>query len=236
MFRKKNVPLAVAAAVSLLLVFAAIVGAMFVFNQQPRKQSEMSLELFKVFLQLPVIGVIGALVSELYRRIQMERDRRQRDSELSSDACKDYMRRLGSAYRTAKGVRRMIKASGLTTQTPLAAQTSSEFKFYEVAMKRLNKTQLELEALKIEAGARPEFVQIEGLENNLKLMESYLRQILKEYEGKRSALKPSAQFDFGELRLLGQFSDGGICAESAFFTPYEQCIRSISKYLLAASR
>ena len=215
-----------------LIVFAALVGGWIYWHSS--KRENMSIELFKACLQLSVIGVVGAGITELYKRVQTQRDHQQSVRDQRMEACKDYLLRLGTAYRSAKGIRRTLKAAGLVTRSAAAPPNASDFETYETTMKGLNPTQLELEALKIEAGARPEFATIEGLEKNLGQMEDYLREILKEYESRRSTYQPEVGLDFGALTRLTEFCAGGNKFESNFSERYEESIRLISSHLFEA--
>lgn len=233
MLNKFSRPIAwIALLSSALIVLAALVGGWIYWNSSNREN--MSIELFKACLQLSFIGVVGAGITELYKRAQTQRDHRQSVRDQRTEACKDYLLRLGSAYRSAKAMRRTLKASGLVTRSIAAPQNATDFETYETAMKTLNPTQLELEALKIEAGARPEFARIEGLEKNLGQMEDYLREILKEYENQRSKYQPEVGIDFGTLGRLTEFCAGGDQFETKFSQRYEESIRLISSHLFEA--
>src|ERR1035441_941908 len=87
-----------------LIVFAALVGGWIYWHSS--KRDNMSIELFKACLQLSVIGVVGAGITELYKRVQTQRDHQQSVRDQRMRSCKDYLLRLGTAYRSAKGMPR----------------------------------------------------------------------------------------------------------------------------------
>jgi hypothetical protein len=194
-----------------------------------RNRESLSDELFKTCVQLSVIGVVGAAIPELYRRLQSERDRKQSIRDLDAEACKDYMQRLGSHYRSAKAIRRVLKSSGITK--PASFLSADLVECYESAMRDLDETQLELEALKIEAEARPEFARIKGLKDNLFEMEDYLRCVLQEYEKHRPAFHQKSVVHFVAFSRLQEFCAGNEQFHERFSRRYADSIQLISSHL-----
>ncbi len=73
-------------------------------------------------------------------------------------------------------------------------------------MNVLNKYQLQLEELKIEALALPAFLENVKLTDHLEEMESYLRPILNEFEKYNPTIEKGEQIELNTLERLDEFT------------------------------
>lgn len=238
------------------LLIAAIFGlCVLVFSvsqtQLSKVENEIAVEGAKAFMQLIVVVLIGGAVTALFQAIQDRRkkilDAEQRlieDNKLRSEIRVDYLARVGAAYRNAKGTRRALRAGGLTTRFDKAPKILSEeqLKIYEQQMSILNTSQLELEALKIEAGSLPALLGLDQLPDLLSSMEKYLRKVVKEYEQASASLQTgneSVNFQLLEklMQFSGEASSGGLEGfEARVATPHDQVIKLITKHTTEANR
>jgi nucleoside phosphorylase len=119
-----------------------------------------------------------------------------------------YLERLGHLYRTVKAARRALRAGGLTTahgNNP-SSITKKQAQLYAKQMERINEAQLEFEGLKTDAESLPAFGQLKDVSAQLKQMEDYLRQILKEFEATNPSLQKAQPVEFSTLERLNEFT------------------------------
>jgi hypothetical protein len=178
---------------------------------QPDDQAGMRGELFKATLQLALLGVIGGAVTFMYQSVTGTIAERRKDAEqqIADAAAKRerrrlFVERLGEDYRSVKETRRMLRAAGIerTFHHPPLDLSNDQLAEYARQMLVINKAQLDLEALQIEADhfdIVDNKIALVGLLSN---MEDYLSQIVSEYEAKR----PKLPVNFGNLPKLDEFT------------------------------
>ena len=229
----------------LALIFAAAMYWANFFANRPdfSKVDEVRVEIVKSLLQLSVVIIIGGIVAFLFKLAEQIREQARLRAEIRSD----YLKRLGSQYRAVKAVRRKLRVEGLTSKyrsEPIMI-THSQFCVYKDQMEFLNKSQLELEALKIESEHLPVFASL-GLYAYIEKMEKYLGKLISEFEEKFPELKPDLAVSLREFTRLDEFTgetkaesdsekkckpDGEPCFKNNFSCPYEEAVKCISKNL-----
>jgi hypothetical protein len=173
-------------------------------------------------------------------------EEQRKEAKIKVDIRLDYFNRLGSIYRSIKNARRVLRSKNLTTKyVPNPGLLSeTQVSSYLEQMEQVNKAQLELEGLKIEARSLPAFVYLEGVVDKLKSMEEYLRQLLKEFEQYSPLLNSKQQIDFLTLERLNEFTgttnrsfpfrrdpNKSFRFKENFSTPYSEVIKIIGRNL-----
>lgn len=167
-------------------------------------QNSIRIETVKSLLELLVITIVGGGVVLIFKSFELSRAQ----TKIKIEIWKEYLKRIGVAYRDVKRARRTLTAGGLTVKygndTTLINADLAELYINQMGI--INNVQLELEALKIEAKNLPEFFALAGISEHLKKAEDYLRQILKEYEAVLPRLKSDVPVEFNELERLQEFT------------------------------
>ena len=176
-------------------------------NMNSADQARALLELWKTVLNLGLIVIVGGFVSFLYRRFEK---RRVVDRALHGFRA-DYLRKFQGAYRTIKTVRRTLRAAGLTTmrRDPLTELDEVHILTYREQMALLNEAQLDFEDLFLELENFPDaFSNSVEIEEVVKRINSYLREILREYENhwRRLGGTTSGRSSFESLERLRDFT------------------------------
>ena len=233
---------------AVIIMIATVIGLCAVIgvvsDSQPELsdlEGEVAVEGAKSLMQLIVVIFIGGAITALFKAYQHSREERTKEEQrlveedkLRSQVRIDYLARVGEAYRDAKGTRRALRAGGITTKfnNPPSTLTSEQIDTYAQQMTILNKAQLDLEALRIEAESLPALLGLEELPNLLKDMEGYLREVVREFEKVSAGLISSnSSVDFAELDRLAEFSgpstaDAGI--RKQFSSHHRQVIQLIT--------
>jgi hypothetical protein len=212
-------------------------------------------ELGKAVLNLGVFTIFGAVLGGVIKiafdRWAKEQDHRRQTSERRRKLIYDFMARVGRAYRDAKACRRQLRSAGLSPRT-LGAEDVLSLKQLEVygdEIKKLSRSQLELEELKIEADEHPDFLAIdqscgESLERDLRAMERYLRKIAGEAEDVLGALQAetktrdheSNKIAFKRLRYLAEFTDSHDSRAYDAELRFEKHLKGAHKRIVVALR
>ena len=233
---------------SCLLVGALILLIVVIFCVTPSSLNEVEqkivVEISKSLMQLIVVIIIGGAVAALFKTIEQSKkeekeaeQRHEEENKLRTEIRVDYLSRVGIAYRNAKGTRRSLRAAGITTkfENPPTELNKEQLEIYKKEMQVLNSSQLELEALKIEAASLPALLGLQGLPNLLASMEKYLRKIVREFEKQNALLiQGDKTVDFVNLEKLSEFSgpssEGGEDGfEARLATPHDEVIKLISE-------
>jgi hypothetical protein len=152
------------------------VGLLVGLTQVNRKQ--VLLEITKSLLTLIMVGVVGnvlALIASSY-----ERYRRMRDAE--REAKTGFLARLDKSYRALKTIRRMLKAKALTTEGGPQPE-AIRLKTYDIYMREMEETQLDLETLINEIEGNLIVLEAKNqIRSDLVAMERFLRSVTHEYE------------------------------------------------------
>jgi hypothetical protein len=161
-----------------------IVGVVFADHKRP----DLAFEAAKAGIQLGVITIVGAAITQglkgfndsrerRLKRLDIDREERQRMNEYRLGVFRDTV----DAYNEVKRVRRLLRAAGLGGDA--ATVSAEQLATYESGMEALNKAELALEKIGREVGAQQAafahaWTQIEGL----KTSQDYLRQVLAVWE------------------------------------------------------
>jgi hypothetical protein len=189
----------------LALVVLVIIAAAIAFLWKSAEPDTIQREIVKSLLQLGVVVVLGSAISAVIKAIDQDRIKAQEAAALRTD----YLRRVGSAYRSAKAVRRNLRAAGLTRRygPPPDFVGKKHLGRFQKEMRRLNEAQLGLEALKIEASSLPEYHRSSEIASSIEKMEKYLRGILREYERYEPHLVEGTNVPFSEFPRLDEFTE-----------------------------
>lgn len=212
---------------STLLIILLLIAAIAIYclwGLAARKEG-LEREIVKSLFQLSLITIVGGtaaawskhLWEEEVRQRDVVREEQARERDRLREAAaqriaiyRDYMARVGAAYRSAKLIRRTLRAEGLwpagggAVNTTLTAPNALA---YGEQMRRLNEVQLTLEDLKMEAKHHPELREKAELYKFLLEMEHYLRDITSEYEETMAKLRGGAQPALSSLKYLDEFTD-----------------------------
>jgi len=206
-------------------------------------QESFVLEGAKYLMQLIVVIIIGGAIAALFKTFQHNMEARARDTQkeieekkLISQVCINYLARVGAAYRDVKETRRELRANGLTIKFECQPDILSDdqYIFYREKMNTLNKSQLEFEALQIEASSLPELFHLKELSSNLCSMEKYLRKITREFEETNARkMAKGKPIEFIELEELVEFTKSTDSGESKlrkkFSDPHRRVVKIISE-------
>ena len=223
---------------TLILIFlGAAVGLVLIYESvEPNGLNEIQKSIFseasKSLLQLMALIVIGGAVTALYKAFENSKN----ETKLRTEIRMDYLKRVGTAYRDAKNTRRVLRAAGITTKykNPPITLDGAQQAVYQKEMQTLNNSQLEFEALKIEAASLPELLGLQGMFSLLQSMEEYLRNITKEYERFWASQIPNGKaIQFDKLDRLVEFTGSSDKAnpdgfEQRLATPHDKVIGLIS--------
>ncbi len=183
-----------------LILITAVEVVLWVWASEDSRSS-MREALFGALLNLALVAIIGGGVAALCKWIEREVEA----SRMRAAGRIQFLARLGDAYRSVKGVRRMLRADGVIgnvfNQNPELSPI--EVERYDHHMARVNDAQLELEALRDEAWALPDIATISGLDSHLRAMERYLGDLISEYE----RFRPSKPIKRSDLKCLNAFAD-----------------------------
>jgi hypothetical protein len=134
-------------------------------------------EIFKITYQFLLVVVIGGLLSYEYKRREQATASREAGRVLQ----REMLTKVIKAYGDAKKVRRLLRAKAIGRLGTSEAVVRK--KPFQQQMELLMDIQLEFEALKHRAEHNPDLFPGK-LATNLKIMESYLNNILEDYECK----------------------------------------------------
>ncbi len=119
----------------------------------------------------------------------------------------DFFEQLIASYNGVKEVRRELRKIGLTRKKRNPENLSQGVaSAYMEQMKKLGKRQLELESLKNKVECLPELSNDE-FQENLDVMQKYIRKILSENEGIQCKLLNNETVMFDDLNHLDEFTD-----------------------------
>ncbi len=220
-----------------LIVLGCIIVLIITFHQVPSaKSGELWAELWKALLNFLLIVAIGGMVSYILKSLERSRD----EQKALHDFRADFLRQFLSSYHDAKNSRRTLTRAGLTTKrAPLASSLDQEqIATYEEQMEIINSSQLEFERFISEVRSFPRaFSRRPDLENHLRSMESYLRELIREYERVwKDLLADPPGVLFGDLKRLQDFT--GRFKESeyrdVFIRSKDESLRLIREDMLTA--
>jgi hypothetical protein len=148
-------------------------------------------EIIKSLLQLLIVVIIGALITYF---IKLDEDTRKDKSDKKKTELErynvmrreqmDFVKRLRKLYSAAKSCRRKLKAAGfkIDDSKEKISFNEGQHKFYTTQINLINEIQLTIEDLRDEVNISSDLEPIKkGVTEELKKMEHYLNEIIKEF-------------------------------------------------------
>ena len=159
-------------------------------------------EIIKSLLQLLVVAVVGTIIAQIVKASEFNKQQ----ALILLDLRMKFLKRLGNIYRKVKSIRRDFRTAGLSTKFTIEPQFDNDEKveFYKEKMKSLNRLQLNLEDLKKDAEISPAISGYRVVYTELKKMEDYVREVVKESERFAGELKPGSKL--ADLKRLNEFT------------------------------
>ena len=205
-----------------LIIALAIVGVIGFIYAHGALEASLGTEVFKLTYEFLLIIVVGGAISLLYSQFtkRQEKEDKTREQDRAKRAEEKALQgkfRVGflQSYNAAKSVRRLLRATARTL-TDVKGTPTEVIKLspYDRQMQKLVKVQLQFETLKEEAESEKELfsgvLELQNLDETLGTIESYLRDIVTEYE------ESYKLFHEGDPQAISQFPK---LAE--FIGPYE---------------
>jgi hypothetical protein len=226
-----------------LTIALAIVGVIAFILAHSALEVWLGPEVFKLTYQFLLIIVIGGAISLLYSQFTKrqeaankirEQERAKRDEEKTLQG----KFRVGflQAYNAAKNVRRLLRATARTI-ADVNGTTTEVIKLspYDRQMQKLVQVQLQFETLREEAESEKALFsgvpELQALDETLGTIESYLNDIVGEYEDSYRL------FHGGDLQPVSQFPKlaefiGPYETATDFKTKFKQPAKQILKGIL----
>jgi hypothetical protein len=191
----------------LVIVFAA--GGVLVFIlKHGALEAELGAEVFKLTYQFLLLGVIGAAVSLLFTEFTKAKEQKRAKREEERILQRKFNADLIQAYNVAKSIRRLLRAKARTISHDKSGSevTMIRFEPYDKQMQTLIDIQLQFETLKEEAENHPSLLSaVDGLTTKLTNIESYLNDIVGEYEDCYKSFPDNGLKPLPELLKLQEF-------------------------------
>jgi hypothetical protein len=154
------------------------------------RRADLWFEIAKIGLQFGVIVILGALVTQLLKRRDEQREDGRRLAEYGLLVLRDAL----DAYNRAKAVRRALRALGFRREDPRTDEEqpldSAQVTGFHALMLELNDAQLTLERLRREVVVRDDvFPQGARMLGQLRQAEGYLGRVLGTWEKRRDLIK-----------------------------------------------
>lgn len=217
-----------ASLVIFLVILAVIAG--FLLDNDPKSVGRyLGQELAKFLIQLVLLVLFGGIAMAEYNA---RRDRKAARNEFR----KGYLRRLMQVYLKVKHARLLLRAK---MQGPLDDQGDRRllpWEPYEKQMGCIGDSMTEIDTLIRELEFFPSVFDEkhrQPLKENLEALETYLKELLKEYRDKAAnANDGQGRVQVGQLSALGSFASGsrqGSTFRSAFADPMYSAARIIQE-------
>jgi hypothetical protein len=219
------------------LIVAVIVGGYLLFRSSTLDdQARIKIEVIKTLLSLPIILILGGIVSELFKYI----DRQREDSKSLAIFREDIRKRLGEAYAGAKRCRRLLRVAGFTEEffkDPITL-TKEHMDAYSNQLEVINEIQLDLEKLWQEVDCFScAFSSPNALIKRVKVMSGYLRRLIDEYERNWTILQETrTELPLSNLTALRQLTGPTNVGKfrEQYCDRYSEAVRIIRQDLLRA--
>jgi hypothetical protein len=184
----------------LILSILSLLVLWLFFADAPK--DTLKFEFAKVLLQIGVVSFIGFLTSILL--FEYQRDRM--NLEYREELLKSTLTKILAAYSSVKTARRLIRAIAIYTGSGYRILVAG--KLLDRYMLLVNKAQLDIENLirDVETSS-PAFGKIVSLSINLKSIDSYLGNLISEYEEFRPQFLIEENEPIIELFRLNNFTD-----------------------------
>lgn len=222
------------------------------YNRGVEKDT-LDMEFAKALLSVGLVSVAATILSLLVfshqRQVEREERARERRAEEQRQAIQDDRERLAQkaatlkatlsrvteAYNNSKRARRKMRALGCLDRH---GAIKIRLSHYDECMAEVNDAQLELEAIKSDVKTNaPAYGSVDALRSSLRSMESYLGELLHEYEGIRARTTVGTELISLEAApLLADFLGpaSGSQFVSRFSNEYDRAREAIRAELLAA--
>jgi hypothetical protein len=197
-----------------LVIALAIVGVIGFILAHKDLDARLGTEVFKLTYEFLLIVVIGGAISLLYSQFTKSQEKRDKEKALQAKFRVGFLQ----SYNAAKSVRRLLRATARTL-SEVKGTTTEVVKLapYDRLMQKLVHVQLQFETLREEAAAEKKLFEgvpeLKDLDANLGTIESYLNDIVGEYEHSYKL------FHKGDLQPISDFEK---LAE--FIGPYKNAV------------
>jgi hypothetical protein len=225
-----------------LTITLAIVGVISFIVARTALEASLGTEVFKLTYEFLLIIVIGGAVSLLYSHFTKVRE--QERAKKAEEKTLQGKFRVGflQSYNAAKSVRRLLRATARTI-TEVNGTTTELIKLspYDRQMQKLVQVQLQFETLKEEAESEKDLFagvpELQDLNKNLGTIESYLHDIISEYEKSSKLFQRGDPQPLSEFKKLAEFIgpyDSATDFKAKFKKPAKDIVQGILKLLLMA--
>ena len=155
-------------------------------------QKKVLFELSKTLVCLPVVLVLGGLISEVFKKFEQRRQDALQRLEINRQTNQELQlfrhgirKQLNECYLSVKRCRRALRVAGLTDSRLNASEplTETTAAAYREQLEVVNSLQLDLEKIRHEVGTfARSFSECAKLAHSIKRMSFYLLRLVKEYE------------------------------------------------------
>jgi hypothetical protein len=195
------------------LLFAVSVAGFIYLYRQDIAAGSIEMELAKTALQVGVVAVVGTLLTILTKNVEAQRA----DRKFKEELLREIGSRVTASYSRTKRARRKVRALGLDS---IFKPTQVSVKQYDKCMAEVNEAQLELETTIKDALTSARAIRSEpALYKQLRVMEKYLGEVNRDYEGVRPA---AGSDEVIKLDGLPNFTDFVIKGGSRFRETYSK--------------
>lgn len=162
-------------------------------------------EIIKSLLGVISIAIIGGVISAILK--SYERSREQ--SNLRVQAKIDFMKKTDELYRAIKSSRRKLFANGIKPWDIafIIPINQEQIQVYLKEMEIVNNIQLEFEGISVSVNNHKLFNYPKAVSENIKQMEKYLRELLKESEDNFVVLNKAEYVNLNTLPILEDFTN-----------------------------
>jgi hypothetical protein len=182
----------------LIVLCALVVGALYFFSD-PGSRTAIQLEVAKMFVQLMVIGFLGAFVTWSFDEYNRDRDRAAEVNEFRKET-------LGRLIRITNKVRRV----------PILIDSAQSARTYAEQMRWLIDARFELSFLRHDietAGEKFSPSHLDTITNNINTMQRYLDKLIQEFKAENPKLSgmfssESVVDAIAKLHMLNDLKDG----------------------------
>jgi hypothetical protein len=225
-----------------LTIVLAIVGVLGFILAHSVLEAWLGIEVFKLTYEFLLIIVIGGAISLLYSHFTKvrEQEREKRDEEKTLQ--RKFRVGFLQAYNGAKSVRRLLRATARTLADAKGTTTEGiKLAPYDRLMQKLVQVQLQFETLREEAETEKNLFAgvplLQNLDQTLELIESYLNDIVGEYEDSYKLFHKGDLQPISEFPKLAEFIgpyDSAINFKARFKKPAKDILEGILQLLMKA--
>lgn len=222
---------------ALAIIIVAASGYLLFRDLAENGQAQIRIEIIKALISLPIILILGGIISQIFKFVDERRD----DAKALAEFREEMRKRLGEAYAGAKRCRRLLRVAGFTEELfdkprPMSKELLDA---YSNQLELINEIQLDLEKLWQEMDCfRCAFSSSDPLLRRVKLMSGYLRGLVDEYEKHWASLtiNHGEHLSTCSLKALQQFTgptNKGLFKDK-YCDRYSEAVKLIRQDLLRA--